>query len=94
MRDDVLRRKKIRIVIELSKLLSIGEDRAYELFGSSETCRLLSNPKYGLHLMSDGYIMDDLLAELRGRPIASLMNSTNRVWPSEMSCTSVKHVGV
>ena len=75
MRDDVLRRKKIRIVSELSKLLSIGEDRAQELFGSSETCRLLSNPKYGLHLMSDGYIMDDLLAELRGRATATTLRN-------------------
>ena len=63
--------------IELSKLLSIGEDRAHELFHSSETCRLMSDPKYGLHLMSDGYIMDDLLAELRGQPGAPLSNSNS-----------------
>lgn len=70
MRDDVLSRKKSRIVSELAKLLSIGEDRAFDLFQSSETCRQMSDPKYGLHLMSDGYIIENLIAEIRSVGVA------------------------
>ncbi len=38
-----------------------------DLFYDSDVCRMLHNPKYGLHLMSDTYIVNDLIEELRGK---------------------------
>ena len=66
MRDSVLWRKKARIVMMLAAALSISEERALDLFYSTDTYRQLSDPKYGLQLMSDGYIVENVLSELRG----------------------------
>lgn len=66
MRDTVLWRKQARIIIALASELSISEERALDLFYSTETYRQLSDPKYGLQLMSDGYIVENVLSELRG----------------------------
>ena len=66
MRDTVLWRKKARIIMALAAELSISEERALDLFYSTETYRQLLDPKYGLQLMSDGYIIENLLSELRG----------------------------
>ena len=67
MRDAVLWRKQARIIMALAAELSISEERALDLFYSTETYRQLSAPKYGLQLMSDGYIVENVLAELRGK---------------------------
>ena len=66
MRDTVLWRKQARIIMALAAELSISEERALDLFYSTETYRQLLDPKYGLQLMSDGYIIENLLSELRG----------------------------
>ena len=66
MRDTVLWRKQARIIIALATELSISEERALDLFYSTETYRQLSDPKYGLQLMSDGYIFENVLSELHG----------------------------
>ena len=66
MRDSVLWRKKARIVMMLASALSISEERALDLFYSTNTYRQLSDPKYGLQLMSDGYIVENVLSELQG----------------------------
>ena len=42
-----------------------SEERALDLFYSTKTYRQLSDPKYGLQLMSDGYIVENVLLELR-----------------------------
>ena len=68
MRDSVLWRKQSRIIMALASALAISEERALDLFYSTETYRQLSNPKYGLQLMSDGYIIENVLAELRRQP--------------------------
>ena len=65
MRDSVLWRKTARIIMELASVLSISEERALDLFYSTKTYRQLSNSKYGLQLMSDGYIVENVLSELR-----------------------------
>lgn len=65
MRNSVFLRKQSRIILALADALSISEERALDLFYSSETCRQLSNPKCGLHLMSDGYVLENILSELR-----------------------------
>ena len=44
----------------------LKSERALDLFYSTETYRQLSDPKYGLQLMSDGYIVDNVLPELLG----------------------------
>ena len=60
-------RKQARIIMALAAELSISEERALDLFYSTETYRQLSNPKYGLQLMSDGYIVENVLLELLGK---------------------------
>ena len=67
MRKNVLWRKQSRIIMALASVLSISAERALDLFYSTETYRLLSDARYGLQLMSDGYIVENILAELRGR---------------------------
>lgn len=67
MRDNVLWRKQARIIMELASALEIDEEQALDVFYSTETYRQLSDPKYGLHLMSDGYILENVLSELRSK---------------------------
>ena len=64
MRDSVLWRKKSRFVMMLAKEKKISPEQALDLFYSSHTAQLLSNPNTGLQLMSDQYVFEDLLAEL------------------------------
>lgn len=64
MRDSVLWRKQSRIVMMLAKEKNISPEQALDLFYSSHTAQLLSNPDTGLQLMSDQYVFEDLLAEL------------------------------
>ena len=75
MRDSVLWRKESRIVLALSVALSIDAERALDVYYSTQTARQLSDPKYGLQLMSDGYIVENILSELRGQTVAPLSNS-------------------
>ena len=48
----------------LAKEKKISPEQALDLFYSSHTAQLLSNPNTGLQLMSDQYVFEDLLAEL------------------------------
>ena len=65
MRDNVLWRKQSRIIILLAKTLQISEERALALVYSPNVYKQLSDPKYGLQLMSDEYILEDIINELR-----------------------------
>jgi len=65
MRDNVLWRKQASIIMMLAKSLSISPEKALDLFYSTETCRQLSDARTGLQLMSDGYIIENVLSELR-----------------------------
>lgn len=65
MRDAVLWRKQSHIIMMLAEVLNIEAEQALDLFYSTRTYQLLSNPKYGLQLMSDQYIVDDVLKELK-----------------------------
>lgn len=74
MRDDVLERKIARIVMDVSKALHVSEERALDLFYSTDTYRQLVDGSTGLQLMSDGYVLEDALKELdgaRGRNVAT-----------------------
>lgn len=64
MRDQVLWRKEGRIVALLVERLNIDTERALDIFYNSRTYTLLENPKSGLYLQSDDYILTDLLREL------------------------------
>lgn len=65
MRDTVLWRKQSRIIMLLAEALNIDAERALDLFYSTKIYQLLSDPIYGLQLMSDGYILEELIKELR-----------------------------
>ena len=65
MRDTVLWRKQSRIVMMLANVLQIDAERALDIFYSTKVYQQLSDPKYGLHLMSDDYILEELIDELR-----------------------------
>jgi len=65
MRDSVLWRKQSRIVMLLSEALQITPEQALDVFYTSHTAQLLSDPNTGLQLMSDQYILEDLLSELK-----------------------------
>ena len=66
MRDTVLWRKQSRIIMLLAEKLQIDAERALALFYSTKVYQQLSEPKYGLQLMSDGYILEEVIDELRG----------------------------
>lgn len=66
MRDQVLWRKTARIAALLAEHLNIEPERALDLLYNSHTFALLSNPDSGLQLMSDYYILNDLLQEVKG----------------------------
>lgn len=65
MRDSVLWRKQSRIVMLLSEALQITPEQALDVFYTSHTAQLLSDPNTGLQLMSDQYVLEDLLSELK-----------------------------
>lgn len=65
MRDNVLWRKQASVVMLLAHALAITPEKALDLYYSTETCRQLSDPKTGLQLMSDGYVVENVLNELR-----------------------------
>lgn len=65
MRDNVLWRKQSHIIMMLAETLKIDAERALDLYYSTQTARYLSDARYGLQLMSDQYILDDILTEIR-----------------------------
>ena len=60
MRNDVLERKIARIVLAIAQELGVSEEKAISVFYATETYKQLVDPRYGLQLMSDGYILDDV----------------------------------
>lgn len=65
MRDTVLWRKQSRIIMLLADILKISPERALDLYYSTRIYQQMSDPKYGLQLMSDDYIIEELINELR-----------------------------
>ena len=66
MRDNVLWRKQASIIMLLSKALDVDAERALDLYYSTKTAQQLVDPATGLQLMSDQYIVEDILSELQG----------------------------
>ncbi len=67
MLDFLLWNKIARIIAQLADTLEISTDRALVIFYESNVCRMLHDQELGLHLMSDTYIVNDLIEELRGK---------------------------
>ena len=61
MDKHILWNKIARIIMQLSETLDI----TMSLFYESETCTMLHDLKYGLHLMSETYLVNDIIEELR-----------------------------
>ncbi len=55
----------------LAEKLHVDAERALNIFYSTKVYQQLSDPKYGLQLMSDDYILEDLIEELRDSATAS-----------------------
>ena len=66
MRKHVLWRKIARIIMMISQELNISSERALDLFYSSRVYQMLVDPKYGLQTMSDQYILEEFIMEIRG----------------------------
>lgn len=65
MRDNVLWRKQASVIMLLAKALQIDSDRALDLYYSTRTAQQLAKPELGLQLMSDQYIVENILSELK-----------------------------
>ncbi len=76
MRDNVLWRKKSAVIMMLAKELRVAPERALDLFYSTDVCRQLSDPATGLQLMSDGYVLEDVLSEIRGHTLKKSIKSS------------------
>lgn len=67
MLDFLLWNKIARIIKQLADTLHISTDRTLQIFYDSDVCRMLHDKELGLHLMSDTYIVNDLIEELRNK---------------------------
>ena len=65
MRDNVLWRKQASIIMLLAKTLHIDSDCALDLYYSTQTAQQLADPAMGLQQMSDQYILENILSEIR-----------------------------
>lgn len=65
LRDSQLWMKIGRVCALLAKRLDISPERAFDIFQNSRTCDLLHDEHSLLYLMSDGYIVDDVVRELQ-----------------------------
>lgn len=78
MRDTVLWRKQSRLIMMLADTLNIDAERALDIFYSTKIYQQLSDPKYGLQLMSDDYILEDLMEEIISKEQASLTHNSDK----------------
>ena len=67
MLEFTLRRKIARVIMQLAETLNISPAEAVALFYSTDTCRMMHFPEYQIHFMSDTYLVNDAIAELRER---------------------------
>ena len=64
--------------MKLADTLRIDPEKALDLFYSTRICLQLSDPKYGLQLMSDNYILEDLMEEIISKEQASLTHNSDK----------------
>ena len=65
LRDSQLWMKIGRICTKLAKRLDITPERAFDIFQMSKTNKLLHYERSLLYLMSDLYIVDSIIEELK-----------------------------
>ena len=65
LRDSQLWMKIGRICTILAKQLDVSPERAFDIYQNSKTSELLNDERSLQYLMSDLYIVDDIIAELR-----------------------------
>ena len=65
MKDYILYRKITRIILQLAEELHISPKRALLLFFKTRVGQQLHDPKYGYQIMSDTYIVNDIISEIR-----------------------------
>ena len=65
MLDFTLHRKIARIIKMLADALHVSQPRAISIFYRTDTCKLMHDPTTMLHTMSDTYILNDVITELR-----------------------------
>lgn len=65
--QELMAMKVTDIILLLASRLDVTPERALDLFFTSETCRRLHDPRTGLYLMGDRYIIDDVMMELRAK---------------------------
>ncbi len=65
LRDSQLWMKIGRRCTILAKQLDVSPERAFDIYQNSKTSELLNDERSLLYLMSDLYIVDDIIAELR-----------------------------
>ena len=65
MRDSVLWRKISHVIMLLADTLQIDAERAIDLFYTTKTYHQLTDPSSGRQLMSDQYILENVLDELK-----------------------------
>ena len=80
MKDTVLWRKQSQLVMLLSNALNITPEEALDKFYTTDTYKKLSSQKFGLHLMSDMYLLEELIAELSA-------NKKIIVWIGRSGCS-------
>lgn len=78
MRDTVLWRKQSRLIMMLADTLNIDAEKALDIFYSTKIYQQLSDPKYGLQLMSDDYILEELMEEIISKEQASLTHNSDK----------------
>lgn len=65
LRDSQLWMKIGRICTKLAKRLDITPERAFDIFHMSKTNKLLHDERSLLYIMSDLYIVDSIIEELK-----------------------------
>lgn len=65
MKDYILYRKITRIILQLAEELHISPKRALLLFYKTRVGQQLHDPKYGYQIMSDTYIVNDIISEIQ-----------------------------
>ncbi len=65
MKDYILYRKITRVILQLAEELHISPKRALLLFYRTRVGQQLHDPKYGYQIMSDTYIVNDIISEIR-----------------------------
>lgn len=77
MRDNVLWRKIARITVMISETLHVSSEKAIDVFYSSRVYSMLVDPKYSLQTMSDAYILDEFMNELRQDGMSQKQSRSN-----------------